>query len=199
MRISMSIDPYKAQEGNNLQIFNDIKIWLKKHGDDIVKREDKPEYEITFGGDSNLMRTASACSKLGIPVLSINAGNVGFLTYGHITDWEKPISEFLQGNFRIEERLGLMLKYGGKEFGPLVNDVYFEGSEGVPYYTIWKNDILVHDSLKANGVIVSTPTGSTGYNQGAGGPICEPDVQSIFIITTICPTVCNTRPLIVSD
>ncbi|MCK4540438.1 NAD(+)/NADH kinase [Candidatus Parcubacteria bacterium] len=195
MRLSLSVDQYNELAKRKL---NGIRVWLECKGHKVLKRQDEPEAEITFGGDGNTIRVVSACSQLGIPVLSINAGNVGFLTYGDIANWEESLEIFLDGKYKVEKRLGLGFIYKKKQYGPFANDVYFRCTRGVAYFNIWKNKVLTYRNLAADGIIVSTPTGSTGYNQGAGGPICAPGV-SIILVTPICPTVVNSPPLVVSS
>lgn len=192
MKISLSFDSYKEREHKGkLQI---IRKWLEDEGHEIVKRHEKPKVEITFGGDGNTIRTVSDCSMLSIPTLSINAGDVGFLTYGDIANWKKILQLFFDGDYKIGRRLGLELTYNGKQYGPFVNDVYFRCLRGVAKFSVWENEVLIHNKLKADGMIVSTQTGSTGYSLSAGGGICYPGVSAL-IITPLCPTFVNSLSL----
>lgn len=194
MRLSLSVDKYNESAKREVE---KVRAWLEKKGHKIVERRNWPEAEITFGGDGNTIRTVSACSQLEIPTLSINAGNVGFLTFGDISDWKKSLEVFLAGKYKVEKRLGLELGYQGRRYGPFANDVYFRCTRGVASFSIWENKVSAYKNLLADGIIVSTPTGSTGYNQGAGGSICAPGV-SILLVTPICPTVVNSPPLVIS-
>lgn len=194
MKFSLSAHYHKPEAQAVLKVIRD---WLLKKGHEVVAREDRPNFEITLGGDGNAMRTVAACSKLNIPTLAINAGNLGFLTSGNISNWQARLELLLAGEYYIEETLSLELDLGGSKLGPFANDIYFRCTTGITTFSYWVDNDLVYKDLPADGIIVATPSGSTGYNQGAGGPICQPGADS-FIVTPICPTYVNALPLIVN-
>ena len=155
---------------------------------------------ITLGGDGTLIQAARDLAGLNIPILGINLGTLGYLTQGNGQDVPEILEALLSDHYVLERRL--MLK-GRKE-----------GQDGTDFQDIALNEIVVtrKDSMKvtklsvsvngrffssytANGVILSTPTGSTAYNLSAGGPIAAPNCR-IMILTSICSHTLNMRSIV---
>ncbi len=153
---------------------------------------------ITVGGDGTIIRYAKLAAKYNKPVLGINAGRLGFLATLE-SDQLSQISRLVSGDYKIEDRM--MLEVSVKE----------NGEEKGTYYAL--NDMVItsgfisrliditvsceNDSIKyrSDGLIVSTPTGSTAYSLSAGGPIVEPTTENI-ILTPICSHSLNAKPII---
>ncbi|MEH0154213.1 NAD kinase [Limibacter armeniacum] len=163
---------------------------------------EKVHYMISFGGDGTLLQALTYIKDLPIPVLGVNAGRLGFLATTPKENVEAAIDAMLNGNYTIDERIMLKLESN--------QDIFNGLNFGLNEFTITKRDtssmIQVHTYLDgeylntywADGLIVSTPTGSTGYSLSVGGPVVIPDSNN-FIISPVCPHNLNVRPLVVSD
>lgn len=156
---------------------------------------------IVLGGDGTLISVARQVNGLPVPILGVNLGSLGFLT--EITRHELPsmLEAVLSGKFEVSDRMMLdveILRRGKSvETHTLLNDaVMNKGTLAriIDMETWVDGDYLT--TFKADGLIVSTPTGSTGYNLAAGGPIINPGINSL-VITPICPHMLTNRPLIV--
>ncbi len=156
---------------------------------------------IVLGGDGTLISVARQVNDLSIPILGVNLGSLGFLT--EITRQELPamLEAVLAGKYEISDRM--MLDVGIQRRGKtvakhtLLNDVVINKGTLARIIDMetWVDDDYL-TTFKADGLIISTPTGSTGYNLAAGGPIIYPGINSL-VITPICPHMLTNRPLIV--
>jgi len=169
--------------------------------EDIIKH--KVEFLISLGGDGTLLQAAREASSYGIPVLGVNFGRLGFLCEIERGEVFGALEKILSNNFQIQERLMLTVVVNGSNEGGIshrvLNDVVFsrEGKDGI---------ITLHANLSgeptvsypADGLIVSTPTGSTAYSLSAGGPIISPNVQAI-LLTPLAAHSLSARPMLVSD
>lgn len=157
---------------------------------------------LSLGGDGTLLESVTFVGKAEIPILGINTGRLGFLATISRDDVELSLKALLEGNYTIDSRSVLKLISTPKLFGNLnfaLND-----------FTIMKKDtstmITVHvhvdgellNSYWSDGIIVSTPTGSTGYSLSCGGPLVHPKSES-FIITAVSPHNLGTRPIVLAD
>ena len=149
---------------------------------------------VTLGGDGTILKTARYFSKLNVPILGINLGRLGFLSQAKPTQTEQAVKCLLKGKFKIEERL-MLSAFGGKLNA--LNDLVIKGEafSRTSRLYIHINDEIVCDYV-ADGIIISTPTGSTAYTLSAGGPILTPSLQAIVIVP-ICPHTMNARPIVV--
>ena len=156
---------------------------------------------IVLGGDGTLISVARQVNGLQVPILGVNLGSLGFLT--EITQHELPsmLEAVLAGDYSVTDRMMLdveVLRRGKLvEKHTLLNDVVInKGSLAriIDMETWVDGDYLT--TFKADGLIISSPTGSTGYNLAAGGPIIYPGINSL-VITPICPHMLTNRPLIV--
>ena len=160
------------------------------------------EMVICFGGDGTILHMAKAATKRGIPILGVNIGTMGFMAELESTELDK-LSCLATGNYTLDSRMML--------------DVTIQRDRDIIFHDICLNDVvvtkgavarIVHLQVKCDGImametggdgiIVSTPTGSTAYNFSAGGPIVEPDAKNM-IITPICPHEVGSRCIVTSD
>lgn len=162
------------------------------------------EMLISIGGDGTILRAATLVRDSGVPILGINAGRLGFLA----TVQKENIAEFLQ--FIIEKKYTIskrtLLSLSCSPDNDSIQDLNFAMNEisvsrkdttsMITIETYLNNEFL--NSYWADGLIIATPTGSTGYSMSCGGPILTPDVRS-FVITPIAPHNLNARPLVVPD
>ncbi len=169
-----------------------------------VRREAVPrdtDLVVIAGGDGTLLSMARVAAPLGVPILGVNLGSLGFLTEIRIEDLFEEFERVLAGDFAIEERRMLRMRmYRGKRrVGEQIalNDVVVAKSEIARMVNL---DVRVDDQRVAeytsDGLIVATPTGSTAYSLSAGGPVLDPRL-SAFVVTPICPHTLAFRPLVV--
>ena len=159
---------------------------------------------ISFGGDGTILRAITYVRNLGIPVVGVNTGHLGFLSTFKKEDVRKVVQEFVSGAYTIVERslVEVSAESGIPEFGDLnfaLNEITVSRKDTTSMITVetYLNDEYL-TSYWADGLIVSTPTGSTGYSLSCGGPVMVPTAKSL-VITPIAPHNLNARPLVVSD
>jgi NAD+ kinase len=160
------------------------------------------DFCISFGGDGSFIDTANIVADLGIPIVGVNTGRIGFLTTITKKNFEQHFNYLKKGEFVIEERSLLHLS-ADKDL-PLnnffaVNDVTIRPSDdtSVNGILVWVNDAKVN-TYWADGLIVATPTGSTAYSLSCGGPILHPSTN-VNIITPISSHTLAVRPIIVNN
>lgn len=158
---------------------------------------------LVLGGDGTLLQAAVDTMDMDIPLLGINLGTLGFMAEVEKTNIEHALKALIDGNYDVEERMMLdgQLYHGDvmiREFHAL-NDVVLtrSGSLRIVSYDIYVNGQFLN-SYQADGVIISTPTGSTGYNMSAGGPIVEPNAK-MLLLTPICPHTVGARSIVLSS
>jgi NAD+ kinase len=152
---------------------------------------------ITIGGDGTILRTQSAIDGKNIPIFGINMGTVGFLTEIGPEETFHAIKEVLDGNYFVEKRTRLEV-WHNRELAPALNEVVLMTRMPAKMLHIEiKVDDEIVEELRADGLIIATPSGSTAYSMSAGGPIVDPRVDA-FIIVPICPFKLGSRPTVVS-
>jgi len=159
-----------------------------------------PDLVISLGGDGTLLYAARAWGLTGIPLFGVNLGHLGFLAETEPSQFVGLLHDLLEGRYRAEKRMALEVTVERR--GRLVADTLALNevviNKGALSRIITLN-FQVKDfgrwSFRADGVIISTPTGSTAYNLSAGGPVVYPTIPAV-IVTPICPFTLNSRPLI---
>lgn len=149
---------------------------------------------VVIGGDGTIIHSAKKAAEYHKPVLGINAGRLGYLAGLEGNELNK-LSDLLSGNFKIKERMLLTVEIDGKEYVCFNDAVISKG----PLSRMIDIKVKLHGeriSYRADGIIVATPTGSTAYSLSAGGPIVDPDLDSI-ILTPICPQSLYARPILI--
>lgn len=170
---------------------------------DREKIKDEIQLAITLGGDGTLLYTARDIALAGVPVCGINLGQLGFLTEVEVPELGPAIDKLIAGDYYIEERLMLdtvILRAGEEILLPhALNDVVITkgGISRMIRLKLYLDGDLTA-KYPADGLIVATSTGSTGYSLSAGGPIVNPNLK-VIIITPICPHTLDARSLIVSE
>ena len=159
---------------------------------DLEKMEYFGDMTFVIGGDGTLLRAARFYAKEKVPVLGINVGRLGFLAQAGVNDINCVIEALLEGRYYTEDRI--MLQSG--EYIAL-NDFVIKGCNPsrTSKFFLEINGKFVCDYI-ADGLIISTPTGSTAYGLSAGGPVLHPELNAIVIVP-ICPHTLNARPLVV--
>ncbi|MCP4977878.1 MAG: NAD kinase [Maribacter sp.] len=159
---------------------------------------------ISFGGDGTILGATTYVRDLGIPIVGVNTGRLGFLSTFKKEDVRKVVQEFVQGAYTIIERSLVEVHAGdqAKEIGELnfaLNEIAVSRKDTTSMITVetyLNGEYLT--SYWADGLIVSTPTGSTGYSLSCGGPVIVPTVKSL-VLTPVAPHNLNARPLVISD
>ena len=153
---------------------------------------------IAFGGDGTILRAAAAVGRSGVPILGINLGRLGFLAEVTPQELDRELERLLSGAYRIEPRMALEIRLG-EPAEPVfaLNDCVI--GKGLRSRVIEIETFVSGLSVSAfagDGMIVSTPTGSTGYCLSSGGPVVHPQMD-VLIVVPICPHSLSMRPLIV--
>ena len=147
---------------------------------------------VVLGGDGTMLRAAPFAAVLDIPMLGINLGTLGFLTDVDKSQGLDALEKVLRDEYTCEKRL--MLEAG--EFLAL-NEVCVGGTGRLKTFSVYVNGQLI-DEIRADGILVATPTGSTAYNLSAGGPILAPG-GDMMVITPVCPHTLSARPWVLGD
>ncbi len=164
--------------------------------------ESKPDLVITLGGDGTILQAITLLKDSGIPILGINLGRLGFLASVEKKIIKKAVRQLISQEYTIVKRsllsLGCNLPLFSK-FPFALNDFTLNKRDTSSMITIhtYINNVLLN-SYWADGIIISTPTGSTGYSLSCGGPIIFPDSRN-FVITPVAPHNLNVRPIVIPD
>jgi NAD+ kinase len=172
---------------------------------DSVSVHEKCDFAIVFGGDGSIISAARSLSKAGIPMIGVNLGKLGFLAEFSIAELKKYFDDIVGGKAAIEKRmmLGCRVFDGSKTSkekfnSSAINDVFITAGQ---LHRMIELKIVVDGqsvaSCVGDGLIISTPTGSTAYNLSAGGPILDSSMQAL-VITPICPHSLSFRPIVIS-
>lgn len=148
---------------------------------------------VVIGGDGTLLNVAADCARAKIPALGINLGKVGFLTEVEVADIEDSLLKLLNGDCTREKRMLLKATINDEEVYHALNDIVVSKRDheqliGVDLYA--GGELVYH--YDADGLIIATPTGSTGYSISAGGPVADPKMK-LFVATPICAHMLSAR------
>lgn len=204
---------------------NRIKGYLERHGKTcFVESENTEELKIpqgtecvvVLGGDGTVLRAARRAADAGLPLIGVNLGTLGYLAEINSDDLEEALAQLIKGDFTRERRMMLSgsviktEKHSGERGGRVprdtsdgrsdfaLNDIAItrKGSLQIIVLNIYVNGRLLQ-TCHADGILVATPTGSTGYNLSAGGPVVEPHAE-LILLTPICPHSMSSRTIVLS-
>ena len=193
------------------KITNEIRKYIEEHGKNCFLSEKDVEGHIipgtvpeeaqcglVLGGDGTLIRAVRDLGERSLPLLGINLGTLGYLADVELKDFREALDRLFDGAPDIEERMMLEGEFRSSRKDIAMNDIVLarEGKVRIVSFNIYVNGTLLN-TYHADGVILSTPTGSTGYNLSAGGPVVEPTAQMI-VITPICSHALNTSSVVLS-
>ncbi len=175
---------------------------LEKRGVRVTEGEVNSESQavVVLGGDGTLLHVASQAYKKRIPLLGINLGGLGFLTEIHLDEMEGALESLISGKVEIDRRMMLHIRVetsdrGAEEYYALNEIVITKGPLAkIIRIPTWIDNAFL-TTYRGDGLIISTPTGSTAYNLSAGGPIVHPCLEAL-VLTPICPFALSARPLI---
>ncbi len=161
------------------------------------------DFIIVLGGDGTLLSTARSTHRLGLPLLGVNLGRLGFLTEIEVGDLYSSLPSFLEGEYEEDSRhlmKATVFRRGERmeEFLALNDIVIGKGSfSRMVDVQAWINGALM-GKYRADGIILSTATGSTAYSLSAGGPIIHPELK-VLVVTPVCPHSFYARPVVLSE
>ena len=210
--IVVALNPSKDKDGKILSLVMSQITTVFKHSKVIVlnsyemnkyRFQDKLDLLIVLGGDGTLLGVARDINgKYDVPILGVNIGNLGFLSSIEIQDFSEALKKIKNGQYIIQNRILLectMLSQDDNDKGKALNDVVI--ARGT-LSRMAKFEVFIDNKLyyrfKGDGLIVSTPTGSTGYSFSAGGPFIYPDVD-VIILTPICPHTRGMQPIVLKS
>jgi NAD+ kinase len=197
---------------NASRVSGKLEDWLKERDLKVVRETEgrgklkRADLVIALGGDGTLLHTTHLVGSSQIPLLGVNLGGLGFLTEITLKELYPVLRKILKGKFEIEERMMIKATIGNqssavKKSGSLValNDIVINiGTLArVINLEIYINGEYI-STYTADGLIISTPTGSSAYSLSAGGPLLNPRMKAI-ILTPICPHALAIRPLVISQ
>lgn len=204
----------------DLELTNEIIKYMTLHQKDCVCIDREENHEVNngsairdkigkdtdcilvLGGDGTIIQAADVICSLEVPILGINLGTLGFLAEVERHQVWTALDNLFADHYSIEERImlrGLWINNEEQEdLGVALNDIVISRSNfsKIINISIYVNDELA-DSYRGDGVIVSTPTGSTGYSLSSGGPVVKPDAD-ILVLTPICPHTLGARSIVIS-
>ncbi len=196
----------------SMSLAQEIARYLEKKGiqhdflsfDGFVDNTDFKGYDfvVSLGGDGTVLYAARNASKYGLPVFPVNLGEFGFIASVQPDEWQKELKSFLDGKSSFEKRTMLkvdVIRDGKKIYSSLsLNDAVISTQRGVSTVMLSvKRNNLPLCNLKADGLIIATPTGSTAYSTAAGGPIVSPDLEA-FVLTPLNSFSLSSRPVVLS-
>ncbi|UCC98275.1 MAG: NAD(+)/NADH kinase [Phycisphaerales bacterium] len=167
----------------------------------------KCDFALVFGGDGSIISTAKSVSKASLPVIGVNVGKLGFLAEFSVGELKDFFGVLRKGQVPIDRRMMLNCRVFGDAKGrgraerfcsAAINDIFI--TAGPPFRTVELRMLVDGQPLAgcvSDGLIISTPTGSTAYNLSAGGPIVSPKVKAV-VITPICPHSLSFRPIVIN-
>lgn len=197
LELNNSIINYLLENKVNVEVDSNIADKLEDYEEYRTSINDMTsDFVLCIGGDGTVLNAQHVLSPKKIPILSINMGTVGFLTEVEPEDVFECLDALLSYNFFIEERVQLDV-YCSEQWITVLNELVIMTSQPGKMLDLEITvDEEIVDNVRADGLIISTPSGSTAYAMSAGGPIVDPRVDAAVIIP-ICPFKLNTRPKIV--
>lgn len=197
------ISTFLEERNCTCQVLNNH-VWDCKgirHFTDVAEIDEGTECAIVLGGDGTMIQAAIDLVHRDLPILGINTGNLGFLTEVEENRMDEALERLIAGDYSVESRIMLkeqkmFLRERSVSSCYALNDMVISKRGDCRLITIkvLVNNVLV-DVYRADGLIISTPTGSTGYNLSAGGPVVAPNTHAM-VVTPICPHSLNKRSLV---
>lgn len=211
MKLSLVVNKKKAGVD---EVSAKILRWAEKRGAEVfvvdgidperveLDRLDRSDFVLSLGGDGTLLRVARIVGDRRMPILGINLGSLGFLTETGTDGLEEALERLASGQYTVEDRMnlhGTIDQHGTRIEFHALNDAVITraGATRMGDFRTYLGGGLI-SAYTADGLILSTPTGSTAYNLSAGGPIVNPRLR-VIIMTPICPHTLGIRPLILPE
>ncbi len=205
--VAKRLSDYLLQRFDSIVVREEDKaIAPDKEGIRFVSTEEfRQQCELAFsiGGDGTLLQASHLCSEYDIPIVGINLGRLGFLVEISPDDFRSRLDAIFEGDYRTEERIMLEVMLHGSEGGTenfiACNDVAMRNKNTVRMLELdTQVDGVYLNTIHGDGLIISTPTGSTAYALANGGPLLEPTMEAILWVP-ICPHTLSQRPLVIDS
>lgn len=212
-RIGLLIHPKKPESAplaDEMRVFLEARgcfVWIGSAWDEpeALAHVKGLDLLITLGGDGTMLRAARIGARDGVPIVGVKLGKVSFLADIAPDDWQGPLTQVLDGDYWLEERMLLDASVTRAGEPPVnhaylaINDVVISraGLARIVNVTAWVDQSYL-TTYRADGVIVSTPTGCTGYALAAGGPILPPELKNLLVIP-ICAHLSLDRPVVLAQ
>ena len=211
----------KPNQVEALETAREVSVWFEQRGieligephqeaeigvvetEEVQQFKDRADLIVVLGGDGTMISTARLTGKREVLVLGVNYGSLGYLTEFRIEELYEALESILDGNYKVDQRVMLDAEHWREDrmlaSGRVLNDVVVNKSALARIIEIEAelNEFPVN-RFRADGLIVSTPTGSTAYNLSAGGPIVYPSMNAV-VMTPICPFSLTNRPIVIPD
>lgn len=187
IKLASDLAEYLHKKGLEVQVEDTLAEKMSFEGKTVSLEKMKADLIVTIGGDGTILRTCVSIPKPEPPILTVNMGVRGFLTEVEPKQTFEAIEKCLRGEFTIEKCMKLSVAANGKDFPEALNEVLITTDEPAKllYAKVFKDKEPILN-LQADGVIVATQTGSTGYSLSAGGPVLDPSLNA-FVLTPVCP------------
>lgn len=155
-----------------------------------------PDFLVVVGGDGSLLRYAAVAAEKNVPILGVNLGRIGFLSEIAAGEFRQALERLKRGDYRVEERMMLLLCVNGEERAHCLNDVlvFKQSFSGTVQVEVTCDGQPV-GCVFCDGIIASTPTGSTAYNLSAGGPVVTQNLDAI-VVAPVCSHTLHIRPVV---
>jgi NAD+ kinase len=193
--LALSVADFLKGQGVTVFTEDDLAISLNAMPISEIKGQ-KIDFIISMGGDGTILRLAHKYQHLDAPILGINLGHLGFMADVPLSDIYPSLQDLINGAYKIHERLVIQGESSRKDVCFAVNDIVVHRGRNPSLV-----EIAIHvdgqyvNTFEADGIIISTPNGSTAYSLAAGGPILSPDLEAI-VITPISPHTISNRPIV---
>ena len=168
---------------------------IEKNGGIVVLDPKDADLIMVFGGDGTIMTASHIAEKYNIPILSLNLGRIGFTSELEKNEVDL-LENYFNDNYTIEERMTFSLSVNNEQISVFNDAVIHTVNSKMIQINLYCGDSLISD-YRSDGMIFSTPTGSTAYSLAAGGPIVDPRLECI-LVTSICPQSLSAKPMIFS-
>ncbi|MFO7849775.1 MAG: NAD(+)/NADH kinase [Spirochaetia bacterium] len=172
------------------------------HGKPDVPPIDDIDFVFSLGGDGTVLFTSRIVESRGIPILAVNLGAFGFITEITKEEWKSAFEKYISGKIGLSRRImvKVIVERKGRRIATLrgLNDAVISSSgiSKIVRLNLYLNKTSL-GQYRADGIILSTPTGSTAYSLAAGGPILDPELEA-FVLNPICPFTLSNRPIVIS-
>lgn len=200
--VTNRIREYLENRGQRVSLRIKTADWKEKVSEPDMEFPEDVDCMLVLGGDGTVLEAVRETEKRPIPLVGVNLGTLGFMAQVETAGLESALDRLICGDYHQEKRMMLQgnaqLAGGEQKEGFALNDIVIarSGSLRIIQLRIYVNGLFLHE-YQADGIIVTTPTGSTGYNLSAGGPLVEPSAQ-LMVLTPICPHTLNQRSIILS-
>lgn len=205
--LNKDIDGVAAKQLINILVKKNVDYYICSNSIDLIndsnnisfdKLVDLSDVIFAFGGDGTMLKVVSLSNENQKPIVGVNLGKIGFLTDVAVDQMEKAVDSLIKGNYKIEKRQLLKVKTNQSSYYSL-NEAVLQTVSGEHISVVSINiDDSYATTVRSDGVMVSTPTGSTAYSLACNGPILSPNVKA-FIVNSICPHSLHSVPMVISD